>query len=180
MLPGLRPLDSLSPAEDLADSHRELRSRLDALARSWPDEGPLWILEVGCGSGQASRVSCEHIFACTAGADTKVFLLDADASKVARAVDEVPPPSRSRHTMSWTVADFYQTPFCPESFDTVIAFNVFHWVDRQRFFFEVFRLLKPTGRLFLYDRLAVASQPATRRIIHFELARHQLQGYRRA
>lgn len=166
-------------AEGTPDSHQDLRVRLDSLLRSWPARGPLSILEVGCGTGRASRVSCEHIFRRTPDAEIRVFLLDADTTKVTRAVREVPWPDRPGQSLGWLVGDLYQTPFCGNSFDGVIALNVFHWVERQRFLSEVARLLKPEGRVFLYDRIAGAEATGTKRIMHFELERRHLPRPRR-
>jgi len=104
------------------------------------------ILEVGCGPGQLSiRLARSHGFAVTG--------LDLDPAMIERAVanargssgDDGPRPR-------FIVGDVAALPFADASFDVVIStFSMHHWADRTTGLSEIARVLRPGGRVLIWD-----------------------------
>jgi SAM-dependent methyltransferase len=90
------------------------------------------ILDLGCGTGRLSQQLVEL------GRD--VVLLDASDAMLARAVPAVGAPA--------VLADAFNLPFAPESFDSVVALRVaFHFADIAALVGSIAPLLRPGGRL---------------------------------
>lgn len=105
---------------------------LDDLDRLLPGKR---LLEIGSGTGQATRVLAERGYAVTC------VELGASMAEVAR--DRLAPfPS-----VEIVVADFDTWAGTPGSFDGVLAFTSFHWLDPATRFPRIAALLRPSGVL---------------------------------
>jgi len=96
-------------------------------------EGPLTaVLDVGCGTGYWLRA--------LAGRARAVVGVDRSAGMLEQATGA---------RVHLVHADAEQLPFVTETFDRLICINVLHhFADRERFFDEARRLLRPGGGLF--------------------------------
>ena len=92
-------------------------------------------LDVGCGTG-LSTVALKDIARDIVG-------VDASPEMVALA------PKDSRIVYLVSVAE--NLPFGKSAFDLVTVSQVFHWLDRDRFFMEARRVLRAGGCLVVYD-----------------------------
>ncbi len=60
--------------------------------------------------------------------------------------------------MTFAVGDCEEIPFPDASFDAVLCFMSFrHYPKPERFFCNVFRVLRPGGRLILRDMTALSA-----------------------
>jgi ubiquinone/menaquinone biosynthesis C-methylase UbiE len=92
-------------------------------------------LDVGCGTG-LSAVALKHLA-------RKVVGIDAAPAMLARA----PRDARIRYL----AATAEQLPFGNDRFDLMTLSQVCHWLDRERFFSEARRVLRPAAWLIIYD-----------------------------
>jgi ubiquinone/menaquinone biosynthesis C-methylase UbiE len=67
----------------------------------------------------------------------------------------------------------YVLPLAAESVDFLLALNVFHWADRPQLLSEARRVLKKSGKAFLYDVLPLGLD-APRPRVWFSLRREQI------
>ncbi len=101
------------------------------------------VLDVGCGFGGTVASLNERFDR------LDLIGLNIDPRQLEYARRHVTP--RSGNQIAWVNADACQMPLESESFDVVLAVEcVFHF-DRQRFFHEASRLLRPNGRLAISD-----------------------------
>ncbi|MBC7909042.1 MAG: methyltransferase domain-containing protein [Pyrinomonadaceae bacterium] len=105
---------------------RQLLSLTGALPRA---------LDVGCGTG-LSTVALQEI----AG---KVVGVDASPEMLAHA------PRRAG--LNFCMASAEKLPFSEGKFDFITLSQVFHWLDREKFFAEARRVLRRRGWLVVYD-----------------------------
>ena len=93
------------------------------------------ILDIGCGTGRLTSQIAARV-------QQSVTAVDRSWTMLSEA---------SRHFGSWLLlaqADGTRLPFREMSFDAVFSTATFHWIkDHDMFFGEVYRVLKPGGRL---------------------------------
>lgn len=110
-------------------------------------------LDVGCGTGQlAARLAQSH-------PKTRVSGCDFSAAMLRRA-------ARHSNRVAWVRGDALRLPFRSAAFDVVVSTEAFHWFpDQEAVIGELFRLLRPGGRLLLglvTPRTAFLSEAAHR------------------
>lgn len=92
-------------------------------------------LDVGCGTG-LSTLALKEIANSIVGVDAAPSML-AQAPRDAR--------------IAYVVSRAEQLPFGERQFDVMTLSQVCHWLDRERFFAEAHRVLRPAGWLIIYD-----------------------------
>lgn len=92
-------------------------------------------LDVGCGTG-LSAVALKEIA-------SRIIGIDAAPSMLAQA------PRDPR--LEYVVAVAERLPFGKHEFDLLTLSQVCHWLDREKFFTEAHRVLRPGGWLVIYD-----------------------------
>lgn len=122
-----------------APSHKAIIRRIQAVY----GDGPLNILDVGCGTGVfAARIR-------EALPNAKVWGIDLVAGMLNQGKERW--KVHSGHVLP-IQADSERLPFGPESFDVLTCANSFHHYPRQdRAVAEMRRVLKPGGRVMLID-----------------------------
>jgi SAM-dependent methyltransferase len=93
------------------------------------------LLEIGCGTGQATRVLAERGYAVTC------VELGANMAEVARR------RLAAFSTVDVVVADFDTWAGEPAAYDGVLAFTSFHWLDASTRFARIATLLRENGVL---------------------------------
>ena len=101
------------------------------------------ILELGCGTGEASVFFSKR--------RAKVVATDVSAGmlKVAKKLSQ-----KNQVYIKLKQCSAYKTPFSDESFDIIYAANLLHHVDVERVLREVQRILKKGGIFISWDPLA--------------------------
>ena len=120
-------------------AHRAIITRL----RTRSGEQPTAILDVGCGTGVfAARVAAALPRAMIWGLDLVAGMLAGGRERWQALHDQVVPIQ----------GDSERLPFPDGTFDVVTCANSFHHYPHQdRAVAEMYRVLKPGGRLFLLD-----------------------------
>ena len=104
------------------------------------------VLEVGCGPG--------HLSSRLADQGLNVTGLDLDPAMVERARANAEPAASSRvgPGPTFVVGDAAGLPFADASFDLVVStFSMHHWSDRAAGLSEIARVLRPGGRVVIWD-----------------------------
>jgi SAM-dependent methyltransferase len=98
------------------------------------------VLDVGCGTGAATRFAAEKVAKSgrVAGVDVNAGMVDVAKSH--------PPVQGS--TIEWFENSAYQLPFAEGEFDIVLCAQTLQFLeDRPRALAEMYRVLKPGGRV---------------------------------
>jgi ubiquinone/menaquinone biosynthesis C-methylase UbiE len=120
-------------------SHRAIIARI----RARPGDGPLAVLDVGCGTGVfAARIRAALPRTRVWGVDLVAAMLDQGRSRWCS--DTAP--------IAAVQGDSERLPFRAGAFDVVTCANSFHhYPHQERAVAEMYRVLKPGGRLILVD-----------------------------
>ena len=117
------------------------------------------VLDIGCGSG------VDAIFAAMmTGPSGKVVGIDVTPEMLTRATENLALMDLKNVTFEEAAAD--NLPFAALDFDVVISNGAFNLVpDKPRAISEVFRVLKPRGRLMIADQILIGEQPKEKKQI---------------
>ncbi len=126
----------------VADGIEDLYDRcVTEIARDL-DEGEA--LDVGCGPGHAALLFAER--------RPRVRVTGLDASEAMIDIARGKAASAGRGNVSFAVGDALALPFEDARFDVVYSLaSIKHWPDRAQGIREVFRVLKPGGRMIVVE-----------------------------
>ena len=110
-------------------------------------------LDIGCGSGQSSVSLIKHF--------KRVIGIDVSKAQVDQAPKDIP-------GLSFQVSSAEDLSFQPNSsIDLVTVAQAIHWVDLEKFYPEVNRVLRPCGVLAVYGYGNVKlNSPEGSQIVH--------------
>jgi arsenite methyltransferase len=115
------------------------------------------VLDVGCGGGVDTLVAAMLV-----GPGGKAIGIDLIPEMVARARENV--GKTPLKNVSFQKSSPEEMPFPDESFDVVISNGAFNLViDKAKALREVFRVLKPRGRLMMADQILTGELPDDKR-----------------
>ena len=117
------------------------------------------VLDIGCGSG------VDAIFAAmVTGPSGKVTGIDVTPQMIKRAKENLAFTDLKNVTFEEAAAD--NLPFADQDFDVVISNGAFNLVpDKPKALSEVFRVLKPRGRLMIADQILIGELPKEKKQI---------------
>ena len=125
---------------------REWGPRLASAARVGPGDR---VLDVACGTGVAARAAAE-----AAGPSGAVFGVDINPGMLAVA-------ARAAPAITWREASAESLPFPDRSFDAVVSqFGLMFFADRDGALREMWRVLRPGGRLAVAVWASLEETPA--------------------
>lgn len=102
------------------------------------------ILDIGCGSGLASRPLIENAF--------RVTGVDESDALLALARQNLP-------AAKWVKGRAEKLPFPDQSFDVVISAQAFHHFDREAAMREIVRVLRPGGIVGIWWKYVMSDDP---------------------
>lgn len=141
--------DDLAPIDEFHVRGREATAEVAALAGIAPAER---VLDVGCGLGGPSRYLADSIGCQVTGIDlTEAFCQVAEMLAARTGLAD---------RVAYRQGDALDLPFAEAGFDVVwtqhVAMNI---ADKPRLYGQMFRVLRPGGRLAIYDILAGPGGP---------------------
>ena len=112
------------------------------------------VLDIGCGAGVDTFVAAKMV-----GPEGRVIGIDMTPEMLARARKSL--QETTLQNVSFHNASAEDLPFPDESFDVVISNGVFNLIpDKARALEEVFRVLRPRGRMMIADQILTGVLPA--------------------
>nr|XP_009860793.1 putative methyltransferase DDB_G0268948 [Ciona intestinalis] len=96
-----------------------------------------FLLDVGCGGGQAVKIFAPYF--------DKVLAIDPSENQLEEARSQ----NKFAH-VTYEVGLAEKLPCNDVSVDVITVASALHWLDRQKFYEEVDRVLKPGGRLIVF------------------------------
>ncbi len=120
---------------------------------NWADlrEGEA-VLDVGCGTGAATRFAAEK-----AGSSGRVVGVDVNAGMI--DVAQSMPPAQGP-AIEWIEKSAYELPFTDVEFDVVLCAQTLQFLeDRPRALAEMYRVLKPGGRVVVSSWCDIRESP---------------------
>jgi cyclopropane fatty-acyl-phospholipid synthase-like methyltransferase len=116
------------------------------------------VLELGCGSGGYAIYVAERTACRITGIDLNAQAI-RNANRLARVRDMIPQVRFLRHDLT------KKLPYDPDTFDAIFANDVLcHIPNRPILLSDIFRILKPGGRMLYSDALVIAGLITQREI----------------
>jgi SAM-dependent methyltransferase len=104
------------------------------------------VLEVGCGPGHLAIRMARQLGLDVTGLDLDPDMIDVARENVARAAGD------DGRKLTFVVGDVASQPFLDGSFDLVVStLSMHHWADSSAGLSEIGRVLRPGGRVLLWD-----------------------------
>lgn len=129
-------------------SRQRLEAKLAELFSAGP-KGRVRVLDVACGPGPATWVLMASLALHRPHAQRISLDIELDPLIAARAGAAAHPGGLG----GWLCADLLALPLPDQSVDFVVALNIFHGIDQRAFGLEMHRVLRPEGRVLIYDRV---------------------------
>jgi ubiquinone/menaquinone biosynthesis C-methylase UbiE len=106
------------------------------------------VLEIGCGHGGISTFFAVNGAKQVIGIDLNTFHLEIARNFKSKIEKDLNISGEEGLNLSFLEMNAYEMDFEPESFDIVVADNVFeHFMDTEKVFAQSFKILKPGGML---------------------------------
>jgi len=110
------------------------------------------LLDVGAGTGQ---LACE---AARRGLAREIVGVDEAAAMVARSSENARRQGVAQRAR-FDVGDVRQLPYSDGSFDLIVStLSLHHWPEVEQPLRELYRVLRPGGRAWIYDVAAIGSE----------------------
>ena len=104
------------------------------------------VLEVGCGPGHLSIRMARRLDLDVTGLDLDPAMIEVARTNAESAADNV------RRQPAFVLGDVASIPFPDESFDLVVStLSMHHWADPRAGLSEIGRVLRPGGRVLVWD-----------------------------
>lgn len=142
-------LEDLHPVDEFHIRGTVATNELIELSGFTPD---MHILDVGCGVGGSTRRLSHHIGCCVTGVDLSDEYIDA-AQRLTELFD-------MRERVRFHAASALDLPFDDNSFDGAWSIQMgMNVEDKQSWLSELYRVVRPGGRVVLYEVCANRNSP---------------------